>query len=71
MATEASMRKAAATSARGSARVSLEKSSGLITGHDELVKRLRRFLEFQAQRFVEKEGIDGHLSLTVYAGLEK
>ncbi len=61
----------ATSSGPGKVRVTIEKGAGLATRHDEMVKKLRRFVEFQAQRFVIEHEVKGELSLLVYASLEK
>lgn len=52
-------------------RVAVEKSIGVATKHDQLLKNLRLFLEYQASRFVIQHEVQGDLSLLVYVSLEK
>lgn len=57
---------ARALRARPTIRVTLEKSSGVTTGHDATLTRMRRFLEFQMFRFLIGHKQTGAWSLLAY-----
>lgn len=50
--------------------IKLERSFGTASGFDVILQKLRRFLEYQLQRFVIHNGIKGRWSLVVYVSRE-
>lgn len=53
------------------ARVRVERSFGLATGHDRELQALRRFLEYHLMRFLITRKITGRWSVLAYVSREE
>lgn len=50
--------------------VQMERSFGTASGFDQVLQNMRRFLEFQLNRFLMHNGIQGKWSLVIYVSRE-
>lgn len=52
-------------------KVTIEKSFGVVTGFEQALAKLQRFLEYQLSRFLSMHGQTGRWTLVVYVAREE